>query len=290
MNYRLKLDIVFIVLNYNIYTETVNCIESIRENIDSNNWRIILVDNASKNEIKDKLLSQYYQDNKVELLLLKENIGFAKGNNVGIEYARNKYDSKYVCCLNNDTVLKQQNFIKKLDDIYFKSKAAVIGPKIILRDGSLQPTLGKLQNKLYYNDLLKKYMNCKYITFCVKDAVKCMLFGKLIVWLKNRKKLEMAKKEQKNIILHGCCLIFTPQFFTKLKGFVADTFLFREEELLFNSILCNELTNIYSPEIEIEHLEDISTLATCVTNYDKFKFYKNNQINSLKILINKLEK
>lgn len=49
------LDIVFVVLNYNVVDITINCIKSIEKNIDTSNYRIILVDNASSNQSGEKL-------------------------------------------------------------------------------------------------------------------------------------------------------------------------------------------------------------------------------------------
>lgn len=93
----------------------------------------------------------------------------------------------------------------------------------------------------------------------------------------------------KNNILHGCCLIFTPAFFTKLKGFNPKTFMFREEELLYIELQKNSLINVYTPEICIKHLEDAATNSVYKTASEKNEFLRMNQIKSLNILIEKLE-
>ena len=86
-----------ILLNYNGYKDTLKCIKSIQENEKSLNYKIIVVDNNSKDD-SIKMLS------KIEDIILIQrdiNDGFAGGNNLGIKYALNKFNSKYILLLNN---------------------------------------------------------------------------------------------------------------------------------------------------------------------------------------------
>lgn len=92
-------------------------------------------------------------------------------------------------------------------------------------------------------------------------------------------------KERKDVILHGCCLIFTPPFFEKLNGFHPNTFLYREEELLYFMVKDAKLTTLYCPELQIRHLEDASTNSIAANDDERKKLYIKNQIDSLKILI-----
>ncbi len=40
------IDIVFVILNYNIVKETLDCIDSIEHNLDTDKFQIIVVDNG----------------------------------------------------------------------------------------------------------------------------------------------------------------------------------------------------------------------------------------------------
>ena len=82
------IDIAFVILNFNIYKETLDCINSIINNIDTNSFHIFVVDNASKQEVFEKIESTCKQYNNVTIIKNDENLGFARGNNVGIEAAR----------------------------------------------------------------------------------------------------------------------------------------------------------------------------------------------------------
>lgn len=289
-------DIVFIILNYNLYDEVINCVDSIERNIDTNDYHIIVVDNFSPNNA-GKQLSSYFSTNRcVSVLLNVDNLGFAKGNNCGIAYARQNYPSNFICCLNNDTLLEQKNFFSSLKECYKRSEAAVIGPKIILRNGSLQPICGNLlsmneyekqlmnlQEKKSKKGILKKYLlKNKFIFKCNK--IRHNIFAN------NNSEIYSPNVEYKNIILHGCCLIFTPKFFTYKDGFNPRTFMFREEELLFLSLQRENLTTLYAPCLQIRHLEDLSTDSVHKNTAEKEKFLRDNQIKSLKILIDELKR
>lgn len=286
-------NIVFVILNYNLFEEVVDCVNSIKNKIDTKKYHIIIVDNCSPNNSGMKLLNYYASEEKVLVKVLDKNLGFAKGNNCGIALARDKFLPKYVCCLNNDTLLIDDSFFRKVEECYKETNAAVIAPKVYLKDNSIQELIGELQSKDFYKKLLysmsgkgfygnihkiKQYLNQIDLIVNIHKSIKQKMQNKL-----------NPLEENKNIILHGCCLIFTPVFFRKLIGFNPKTFMFREEELLFLSLKNNNLTNIYYPKLEIKHLEDVSTNATFKTNKTKAKFLKDNQIESLKILINEME-
>ena len=73
---------VYLILHYNVIDETVKSVDSIKNNA-SGNYKIIIVDNASPNGTAKDLRELYGSDKDIVLLFNDENLGFAKGNNVG---------------------------------------------------------------------------------------------------------------------------------------------------------------------------------------------------------------
>lgn len=96
-----------ILLNYCNYKLTIDCIESIRQST-YQNYEIIVVDNNSPDH-SGKNLSRL---DGIRFLQMEENLGFAAGNNRGIEVALSD-GCKYVMLLNNDTVI-DPNMIETL--------------------------------------------------------------------------------------------------------------------------------------------------------------------------------
>ena len=101
-----------IVLSFNNIKYTLECLNSIIEHTAYPNYEIILVDNNS-DEKTQKILKEIKND-KIKLILNRANLGFAKGNNIGIKNSL----GDYIILLNNDTVVTKGwmfNLIKTLE-------------------------------------------------------------------------------------------------------------------------------------------------------------------------------
>ncbi len=92
-------DISIITINYNGYKDTCELIASLP--LEDKSIEVIVVDNASKEDEATLIEQQYPQ---VIVIRSKENLGFAGGNNLGIQAAH----GKYLFFLNNDTILSLQ--------------------------------------------------------------------------------------------------------------------------------------------------------------------------------------
>jgi GT2 family glycosyltransferase len=91
-------DISIIIINYNTFELTSACIGSLYQKIEDVSFEIIVVDNASAERIPDEFKALF-----PEIILIKSpvNVGFARGNNLGIA----KAIGKYILLLNSDTTL-----------------------------------------------------------------------------------------------------------------------------------------------------------------------------------------
>ena len=89
-----------IIVNYNGAQDTIACLDSLSK-ITYTNHIAIVVDNASKETAQ---LKEYVEDKGFYFLELKDNRGFAAGNNAGIRYAIERFERiDYFLLLNNDT-------------------------------------------------------------------------------------------------------------------------------------------------------------------------------------------
>lgn len=118
-----------IVLNWNGYSDTVECLNSL-SNLDYDNFQVVVVDNGSKNDEADKIADNFPW---ATLLRNKENLGFSGGCNTGLRYAtNNRFD--YVLLFNNDAVATP-DFLGRLVDFYETSKdAGIVSPVILYGD------------------------------------------------------------------------------------------------------------------------------------------------------------
>ncbi len=282
------MDIVFVILNYNLYKETIDCVESIVKYIDTKNFHIIIVDNASPSGVGKKLSDIYRYNENVSVILNEKNEGFARGNNRGIDEARKFFSPKYICCLNNDILFLQKDFFKQLESAYSQSNAAVIGPQIILKDGRVQHVNKKLQSIEHYKKRILQLENCE-----IEDgSFRAGLLKNRLLFELNSLRAKYRKERSSpimDVILHGCCLIFTPIFFQNFAGFDNRTFLYAEEQLLFIALKKKCLHNLYYPRLKIIHLEDVATKSIAQTNKERKEFVRINSLESLRILVRELE-
>jgi GT2 family glycosyltransferase len=114
--------VAFIVVCWNNQTLLTECLESIQKQT-YNNHVTIMVDNGSKDH------SVSYTRNNfpwVNIYEAKANLGFAKGNNVGIQYALEKYPNlEYVVFINTDARLKEDWLGTMLEFAESKPKGAL---------------------------------------------------------------------------------------------------------------------------------------------------------------------
>lgn len=285
------MDIAFVVLHYNTIEETLTCIKSIKNKIDTKSFKIVVVDNGSPNKTGMKLQEKLKKDPYVEVILVKENIGFARGNNIGIKYSHDILHANYVCCLNNDTILEQTDFFEIIKNEYENTGAAIIGPQIIRSDRSVQRFPSKIMDIDIYKKQVLALTKESYIEY-IKMKIKNIILFKKINSI--RRKIKGIEDNpfvyHDNVLLHGCCLIFSPMFFQYLSGFDERTFLYREEELLFLSVKKFNLKTRYTPRLKIWHLEDASTNSISKDRKKKAAFKRKHLIASTKILIETLEK
>ena len=87
-----------IILNYNVRFFLEQCVLSVQKALEGIDGEIIVIDNNSSDN-SCTMMKQLFP--KVKLIENKENIGFPKGNNIGVARAQ----GEFICILNPDTVV-----------------------------------------------------------------------------------------------------------------------------------------------------------------------------------------
>lgn len=240
-----------VVLNYMNFQETEQCVDSVlSQNLKG--YKIIIVDNGSVNDSYFYLKKRYKKSKDVIIIRTNKNYGFAKGNNIGIHYAKVRFAADFVLLLNSDTVLEDVEYLSKMLQAYEKG-VGVIGSRIILRDGREERRL------------------MGYITFpsSLFDYFQC-LCGRFLFYDLAEKMKNMAQKKQVEI-LRGCDLLLTPDYFRIYEGLYEKTFLYYEEELLYIRCQRAGLKEKSICDTYIIHKEGQSSKDI---HKDKRKFYK----------------
>lgn len=153
-------ELYIIILNWNGFEDTKQCLISLR-NENNLNYTIILVDNHSEedeyvrlehyckqnyslclcydeklakkggNKDDEELLSQVACQDRIILIRNSDNLGFAAGNNVALDYVL-KRGKKYALLLNNDTEILQGSIERLFNFKLQNPKIAAVVPQIRL--------------------------------------------------------------------------------------------------------------------------------------------------------------
>ena len=110
-----------ITINYNGLKDTCDLMDTLP--LDDASIEVIVVDNASKTDEASILEQRYPQ---IKVIRSKENLGFAGGNNLGIQAAT----GKYLFFINNDTVFEDFNVRPLIACLESSGQIGMVCPKI----------------------------------------------------------------------------------------------------------------------------------------------------------------
>ena len=269
----------FIILHYNVFEETIKCVDSILKNVEGDK-KIIIVDNCSKNDSYIQLLEYYNGNTVVDVLKTESNLGFANGNNFGYHYAKDKYEFDFCIVMNNDMEILQKDFIKKIYEKYSNEKFDILGPDIY------STKVKKHQNpQATKNYTLKELKRFRAILF-LRNKFKHLFF-----YLSYIKKIIKKGEEIVGLPLHGSCYVFSKDFIKKHnKCFYDKTFMYQESYILHFLTMKNNEKMIYFPEVQVLHHEDVSTDSVYAKKYSKYIFINKCLYDSTKVFIKLMQK
>jgi GT2 family glycosyltransferase len=142
--------IVIILLNWNGKKDTLECLASL-EHVTYRNFQTIVVDNGSTDDSVAAIRSAFPL---IPILETGANLGFAGGNNVGIEWALRKH-AEWILLLNNDTTVAPDFLDAFIQAAQEKPQARILGAKILRYDqpttidhlgGAWNPTKGEFES------------------------------------------------------------------------------------------------------------------------------------------------
>lgn len=275
----------FVILHYCTIEDTLKSVYSILKLKCEYKIDIVIVDNNSPNNTGEVLKEKFKSYDNIHLIMNKENLGFARGNNVGFLYAKNELEADFIILMNNDVYITSTNFCQLVVQKYKKYNFAVLGPKIVLRDNTICRYRENLPTVREEKKIILKIFIRYIIYFLYLDKIFYKFY-------KRNRSVEIKEYEEskKNVILHGSCLIFSREYIDKFDGLDDRTFLYCEEELLYLRLRRSNLLSLYDSELEVFHNEDSSTNYITKTKRNKSLFKDKQLLKSNKILLEELKK
>lgn len=122
-----------VIVNWNTRELTAQCVSTLKETLRDLPAEIIVVDNASADGSAD-YIAAHHPD--VRLVRSTENLGFARGNNLGFKYAR----GEYLVLLNSDTIVLEGAVQRLVEYLDAHADVAAVGGQHLNGEGDFVPT------------------------------------------------------------------------------------------------------------------------------------------------------
>ncbi|MCB0481417.1 MAG: glycosyltransferase [Flavobacteriales bacterium] len=245
------MDLSVIIVNYNVKHFLEQCLISALKASKTLSCEIIVVDNHSLDGSVEMVKQRFSQ---VQLIESKVNLGFSKGNNLGISKAK----GEFILLLNPDTLVEEDTFEKVVEFMRNHEDAGGLGVKMIDGRGQFLPES-------------KRGLPTPMVAF-YKMFGLARLFPKSTVFGQYHLTYLSANRIHKVDILSGAFMLLRKSVIDQI-GMLDETFFMYGEDIdLSYRIKLAGYENYYFPETQIIHYKGESTKKSSV-NY-VFVFYR----------------
>lgn len=231
-----------IILNYNVRYFLEQCVLSVQKALENIDGEIIVIDNNSSDD-SCAMMKELFPN--VKLIENKENLGFPKGNNVGVAQAK----GEFICILNPDTVVAEDTFTKILNFVTLSavevpnSEIGIIGCKLIDGTGNFLPES-------------KRGIPTPWVAFTkIFGLYKVSnLFGKY--YAQHLTENQSGKVD----ILVGAFMVMKRELYNEIGGFDENCFMYSDDIDLSYMALKKGKANYYFHETTVIHYKGESTI------------------------------
>lgn len=228
-----------IILNYNVRYFLEQCVISVQNALETIEGEIIVIDNNSSDD-SCEMMKQRFPN--VKLIQNNENIGFPKGNNIGVSQAK----GEYICILNPDTVVAEDTFVKVLAFAKKQSDLGILGCKLIDGVGNFLPESKR--------GVPTPWVAFTKITGLYKLLPKSEIFGKY--YAQHLTENQTGKVD----ILVGAFMLMKRDLYLEVGGFDEDCFMYSDDIDLSYRVLKGGKSNYYFHKTTIIHYKGESTI------------------------------
>jgi GT2 family glycosyltransferase len=228
-----------VILNYNVRYFLEQCVLSVQEAISEIDGEIIVVDNNSDD---DSCLMMKNRFPEVLLIENKENSGFPRGNNIGVEQAK----GKYICILNPDTVVAKDTFVKILAFAEKQTNLGIVGCKLIDGTGNFLPES-------------KRGIPTPWVAF-TKILGLYKIFPNQKIFNQYYAQHLSENQTGKVDILVGAFMVMERNLYLEIGGFDEACFMYADDIDLSYSVLQKHRNNYYFHETSVIHYKGESTV------------------------------
>lgn len=255
-----------IVLNYNNTKDIKLCVDSLIKWTDSDNFKLLIVDNGSESAVNEEVKS-YVQElspessifeygtrcqlTKYNYLYLPQNVGYARGNNAGLEYFYADSDITEILILNSDIILTSDIVTPLVKRLYEIPDVGSVSPILYHPDGKIDHCCAR---KNYSKSDLTFSFPIMRVNHYRKRSRHNLILLQDIEW---RKKTIIEIE-----VPSGSCMLLKKDTLKRIEGFDNGTFLYYEESILYKKLSMIGCRNYLVPSISCIHTGGATTSST----------------------------
>ena len=258
-----------IILNYNTFEDTINCVESV-ERYNTTPIKYIVVDNGSSREgvvdsldrfFKRMFCDRYLRINvfddvigelpRMTFLISKNNSGYAGGNNKGLKLADSDNSIDKILVLNNDILFVQDIIPGLIEDLDSLKDCGIVSPILYKRN------LKDLDYNCARTNVTVWQMIYKNFFFYLYVLLKKKINSHNLILLNN--KVNIGKEIMQIELPSGSCMLIRKDLFKHIGYFDSRTFLYYEENILYKKLLAQKKINYLDTRYKCIHLGASST-------------------------------
>ncbi|MCD2436361.1 glycosyltransferase family 2 protein [Acidaminococcus sp. NSJ-142] len=247
--------VTYIIVTWNNEKQIEDCLDTIQQ-YTAVPYSVIVVDNCSKDSTCSIIRDKYKY---VKLVDIKENLGFAKANNLALK----QVETPYVCFINPDIILTEDIIKPSLQILETDSTVGLVACRLNNADGSLQKSW-----------------------HCFFDQTSAIMDIFHITNLFPKRMLHKVKEKPNNVYrtdwVIGAEMIMRTIEAKKVEGFSTEYFMYVEDMDLCKKVqeILHKIT-LFIADVSLIHLGGASEKQN--TNYKKLqKTFENNILFSKK--------
>jgi GT2 family glycosyltransferase len=217
-----------VTVNYKVAELIDHLIASAKDAAPALGFEIIVVDNASGDGSVEHLRARHPE---VQVIASDVNLGFGRGNNLGVEHAR----GAFLALVNPDVVLPPGSMAALVQFLREHPKIGLVGPRVQLPDGSTQSSPHQLPNGW--------------------DVLRVLPGASRAAGLLNARR-ESALVPEPCGAVHGSCMIFRREAYLAAGGMATNVFMYGEEPIIGHRIKQAGYEIWYNPLVHVLHQDE----------------------------------
>lgn len=249
-------DLSIIIVSWNVRDLLRDCLHSVFANQGNLTLEVIVVDSASADGSPEMVRELFPQ---VMLIACEENVGFPRGNNIGLAQA----NGRYILLLNPDTVVLGNALAQSVAYLAQHPAVGVMGAQLLNADGSVQSSRRRFPSLLtgiFESTWLQSYAP----TFLLRDY-----------YVQDTADDETAAVDW----VMGAFMLIRREVFEKVGGMDEAYFMYSEELDWCKRIKAAGWQIVYYPEAQIIHYqgkssEQASTMRHINFNRAKLRYFR----------------